>query len=121
MVLGPWGWIASLPRPTSRRRGAHPAACVPYSRGGRPATSPASRNSPNPFRSFESSEPPAIGATTAVGSRQPSCSAISYAVFCLQKKNDAEPGRPRLAAHGEQLLPQLDARGDRARVSLEPV
>src|SRR5256885_7962054 len=42
-----------------------------------PRTSPASRNSPNPLRSFERREPPAIGATTAVGRRQPSCSAIS--------------------------------------------
>ena len=36
-------------------------------------------NSPNPLRSLVSSEPPAIGATTALGKRQPSCSAISWA------------------------------------------
>src|SRR5881628_1735878 len=79
MVWGTSGSSASPPRSTRRTIGAHPAACAPYSRGSLPRTSPASRNSPNPFRSFERSEPPAIGATTAVGRRQPSCSAISYA------------------------------------------
>src|SRR5438093_7622251 len=79
MVWGTSGSSTSPPRSTRRTIGAHPAACAPYSRGSLPRTSPASRNSPNPLHSFERSEPPAMGGTTAVGSRQPSCSAISYA------------------------------------------
>ena len=34
----------------------------------------------------------------------------------LARRLDAEPGRPRAAADGRQLLPQLGAAGDRARV-----
>ena len=79
MVFGISGTMRSSPRSTSRTIGAHPSAWAPNSRGGSPVTSPASRNSPNPLCSLVTSDPPAIGATTALGSRHPSCSAISNA------------------------------------------
>ena len=60
--------------------GEQPAACAPYIRGPVPATSPACASSWKPLSSFVTSEPPAIGAMTASGNRQPSCSAISNAI-----------------------------------------
>jgi len=79
MVCGTTGSTAPASSRTRRTIGAHPAALAPKIRGAVPATSPAVVNSWNPLRSFVTSEPPAIGATTAVGSRHPSCSAISNA------------------------------------------
>ena len=79
-MFGISGTSVESPRSQSRTIGAHPDACVPYTRGVVPSTSPASTNSLNPLPSFVTSEPPAIGATIALGSRQPSCSTISYAI-----------------------------------------
>ena len=79
MVRGTTGVIASALSRTNCTMGAQPAAWAPKMRGAPPLTSPAALNSRNPLRSFVTREPPAIGAITAVGSRQPSCSAISKA------------------------------------------
>ena len=59
--------------------GAQPSAWPPTSRGGAPSTSPSSCSSAKPWCTFENIAPEAIGATTASGVRQPSCSAISKA------------------------------------------
>ena len=57
--------------------GEQPSACPPKSRGVVPSTSPSSSSSPKPWCTFENIAPEAIGAMTASGSSQPSCSAIS--------------------------------------------
>ena len=59
--------------------GEQPSACPPNSRGDGPSTSPSSRNSAKPWFTFVNIAPDAIGAITASGSVQPSCSAISNA------------------------------------------
>ena len=80
IVFGTSGRITiSSPGRSARTIGAHPSACAPKSLGSGSLTMPAAMSSLNPFASFVTSDPPAIGATTAVGSRQPSCSAISNA------------------------------------------
>ena len=80
MVFGISGTMWSSPRSRRRTIGAHPAACAPYKRGGAPDANSAESTSPNPLRSLVTTEPPAIGAMTAVGNRHPSCSAISNAI-----------------------------------------
>ncbi len=59
--------------------GLQPSAWPPNSRGVVPSTSPSSRSSAKPWCTFVNIAPDAIGAITASGNVQPSCSAISNA------------------------------------------
>ena len=59
--------------------GEQPSAWPPYRRGRRSSISPSRPNCSNPCQSLLNIAPEAIGATTAVGTSQPSCSTISNA------------------------------------------
>ena len=78
MVLGRCGRMSSVPSLTAVEMGEQPLACAPKKRTGLLSTRPSSISSLNAFRILRISEPPAMGQTTLSGSRQPSCSAISY-------------------------------------------
>ncbi len=59
--------------------GEQPSACAPKILYGRSSTRPSLISSWNPLSILVSWEPDAIGMTIWSGSRQPSCSQISYA------------------------------------------
>ena len=77
MVRGTTGSTRSPPRATRSTMGEQPAAWAPKIRGRGPSASPAFASSAKPLSILVRSEPPAMGAMTAPGSRQPSCSTIS--------------------------------------------
>ena len=76
IVLGRTG-ATFVPSANASATGEQPSACAPINRGCAPSTRPSSRSSLKPWCTFENIAPDAIGATTASGNVQPSCSAIS--------------------------------------------
>jgi hypothetical protein len=73
----PHGDTAAPRRTRPRRAAALRLTAVQARRGA--VDEPSSRSSAKPWCTFENIAPDAIGATTGVGSSQPSCSAISNA------------------------------------------
>ncbi|CAM5598284.1 hypothetical protein SVIOM342S_03907 [Streptomyces violaceorubidus] len=79
MVFGFCGRTTSWPALYAVETGEQPSACAPKILYGRSSTRPSSISSFSPLSIFVSWEPEAIGTTICSGSRQPSCSQISYA------------------------------------------
>ncbi len=78
IVFGRTGFTFA-PSANAVATGEQPSAWPPIRRGVVPSTSPSSSSSLKPWCTFENIAPDAIGAITASGSSQPSCSAISKA------------------------------------------
>src|SRR5919197_1153516 len=76
-VLGLTGRSCSSPCFQAPAIGAQPSGCAPCSANGSSGTSRRSASSLKAFSTLLISDPPAIGATTWPGSRQPPCSASS--------------------------------------------
>src|SRR5205823_10005711 len=89
IVFGRTGLSTSLSLLIMVTMGPQPsacAACIFVLTG--PSIRPSVFSSLMAFQILVIREPPAQGTTTCCGVRQPSCSTISYAVFCLKKKKE---------------------------------
>src|SRR6266436_4812778 len=88
MVFGRTGTSTSVSFLIMVTMGPQPKAWAAYILVLPSGMSLSSRSSLKALAILVMSEPPAQGTTTCAGARQPSCSAISYAVFCLKKKKN---------------------------------